>query len=173
MLNLGEIFSKLYQLRAKWYNLGLGLELSPNDLDAIQEDSRSSDKCFREMLKQWLRQNPKKNDLIKALRNPAHGDDETLANDLESWEPFSPTLDASDKSCVSQPSSSGPRSASPILIVHESSDTPVNQEISASDNVIMSSTHKELQDTEGGEQVSLKGYCAVWLIHHTMCRICK
>ena len=47
--------SALWNVRAKWYNLGLALRLKPGDLDAINvRHQRDPDDCFTDMLKQWL-----------------------------------------------------------------------------------------------------------------------
>ena len=63
--------------RAKWYNIGLQLELSAGTLDAIQKTNYDdTDSCFRETLKKWLRStelNPSCRGLAKALRAPSVG----------------------------------------------------------------------------------------------------
>jgi hypothetical protein len=50
---LKELLSKV---SADWEDIGLTLDLNEGQLRAIGSDHRESDKCFREMLKLWLRQ---------------------------------------------------------------------------------------------------------------------
>ena len=60
----------------KWYNIGLGLHISPDTLDAIKENERGiCEGCFREMLKNWLRSNAKPTwtELVEVLRSPSVG----------------------------------------------------------------------------------------------------
>ena len=60
----------------QWYNLGLGLDITPDSLDSIElANSGKSDRCFRAMLIKWLRehQRPTWNALADALRSPSVG----------------------------------------------------------------------------------------------------
>ena len=42
--------------RPNWYNIGLELDISDDDLDAIENDNpQDSSKCLRKMLQHWLR----------------------------------------------------------------------------------------------------------------------
>ena len=50
---LKELLSKV---SADWEHIGLILELKEGDLSAIKSDHHESNKCFREMLKLWLKQ---------------------------------------------------------------------------------------------------------------------
>ena len=50
---LKELLSKV---SADWEDIGLTLELKEGQLSAIRSDHRESNKCFREMLKLWLKQ---------------------------------------------------------------------------------------------------------------------
>ena len=89
--DLRELLSRLFPVRAKWYNFGLGLGLSSDDLDAIKnsEHCEGPDNCLREVLKGWLStKNPEKADLINALRQPFVGY-HCLANELLTWPPVS------------------------------------------------------------------------------------
>ena len=90
--DLGELLKKLFPARSKWYNLGLELKLSPDDLDAISATTKPDD-CFREMLKLWLSSDtyPEKEDLIKALKVPSVGY-ASLADELLGWSPSSALL---------------------------------------------------------------------------------
>ena len=50
---LKELLSKV---SADWEDIGLTLDLEQGQLSAIRSDHRESNKCFREMLKLWLKQ---------------------------------------------------------------------------------------------------------------------
>ena len=67
----------VWDARSKWYDLGVGLSLSPDTLDAIEENKRGvCDPCFREMLKVWLRRpepRPTWRELAATLRLPMVG----------------------------------------------------------------------------------------------------
>ena len=84
------MLNKLYPARSKWYNLGLALKLSPDDLDAIGngEHSGKPGDCLREVLKLWLSiaTNPEKGDLIEALKAPSV-EYASLADELLGWFP--------------------------------------------------------------------------------------
>ena len=101
--DLGDLLSKLYPVRAKWYNLGLALHIHPDDLDAIRSQiSSSHDDCLREMLKLWLSTNREKGDLIKALKESSVGHHQ-LANELLEWVPSSSVLDSQTSTSCVQP----------------------------------------------------------------------
>ena len=60
----------------QWYNLGLGLHITPDSLDAIKQDNaHKTEDCFRAMLTQWLRDGhqPTWSALAEALRSPSVG----------------------------------------------------------------------------------------------------
>ena len=44
------------EVSADWEDIGIGLELKQGDLSAIKSDHQECKKCFREMLKLWLKQ---------------------------------------------------------------------------------------------------------------------
>ena len=46
----------LNKVSADWEDIGLALDLEQGQLSAIRSDHRESNKCFREMLKLWLKQ---------------------------------------------------------------------------------------------------------------------
>ena len=82
--DLGIILKAAWKARVKWYNIGLELCIAPDTLDVIQNDNRDiSDRCFREMLKVWLKSEtpPTWTELVKALRSPTVGYQE-LAEEL-------------------------------------------------------------------------------------------
>ena len=66
----------MWEARVQWYNLGLGLHITPDSLDAIKQDNaHKTEDCFRAMLTQWLRDSrqPTWSALAKALRSPSVG----------------------------------------------------------------------------------------------------
>ena len=77
MNDLGEILEVTWEARAKWYNIGLSLRISPDNLDTIKRDHRDvSEECFKEMLKVWLRGTRPKPEwaaLTKAMISPMVG----------------------------------------------------------------------------------------------------
>ena len=80
------IYESVFSVASKWYNLGLALELDPNELDRIKTKQQDSPtECLREMLRHWLSkcfQSPTREKLIAALCKRTVGYEE-LANDLE------------------------------------------------------------------------------------------
>ena len=65
---LNELLSKV---SADWEDIGLTLELEQGQLSAIKSDHHESNKCFREMLKLWLKQvdpPPTWSAIIEAIR---------------------------------------------------------------------------------------------------------
>ena len=60
----------------QWYNLGLGLDVTPDSLDSIElANSGKPDRCFRVMLNTWLKghQRPTWSALAEALRSHSVG----------------------------------------------------------------------------------------------------
>jgi tripartite motif-containing protein 2/3/tripartite motif-containing protein 71 len=79
------ICSNFWEARIEWFNIGLALNLKVGDLEAIRQINRDNvDDCFRDMLKKWLRTNPRplQSNLITVLREKAVGFNQ-LAEDLE------------------------------------------------------------------------------------------
>lgn len=73
----------------QWYNLGLGLDITPDTLDAIElANGQHPDRCFRAMLTKWLRdyEKPTWRALAEALRSPSislgHLAEQILQKDL-------------------------------------------------------------------------------------------
>ena len=53
--DLATLVNELYEVRAKWYDLGVQLRMTIHDIDAIEiEYSKHSDTCLRKMLSVWL-----------------------------------------------------------------------------------------------------------------------
>ena len=70
--DLPIIMEKIWDARAKWYNIGLGLRINPGTLDAIEKNNRNVDDQFRETLGVWLKTNqpqPTKALLAEALQS--------------------------------------------------------------------------------------------------------
>ena len=89
MDDLAFVLRAVWEARAKWYNIGLELGLTPGTLDAIKLANQDDpDRCIRETLKTWLSQSehPTWSDLARALRvSPVgHG---KLAEELLKFEP--------------------------------------------------------------------------------------
>ena len=83
--DLAYVQETVWDGRAKWYNIGLGLGLTAGTLDAINKTNHhDTDQCFRETLKKWLSRSeltPSWSGLAKALRAPTVGYEE-LAEQL-------------------------------------------------------------------------------------------
>ena len=74
--HLAAVQSKLWEARAKWYNIGLQLGIHAGTLDAIKCSNNNVDDRFREMLREWLNRvnpPPTKLQLAKALESPCIG----------------------------------------------------------------------------------------------------
>ena len=54
--DLTDVLSFCYEARSNWYNIGLMLRISDDELDSIENDNpKDSSKCFRKMLQHWLK----------------------------------------------------------------------------------------------------------------------
>ena len=71
--HLRDIQNKLWPARSQWYNIGLGLGLSPDTLDVIDHDNQGVDAKFRCMILKWLRGGKECSwvALYKALSDPS------------------------------------------------------------------------------------------------------
>ena len=70
--DLPSIMEKIWEARAKWYNIGLGLRINPGTLDAIVINNGNVEDRFRDMLGVWLKTNqpqPTKALLAEALQS--------------------------------------------------------------------------------------------------------
>jgi hypothetical protein len=76
--DLPEVFTSVFDARAKWYDIGLVLKIDPGSLDAIEkENPRDFQGCLRALLKTWLRKSQPKptwGALVKALESPLVGE---------------------------------------------------------------------------------------------------
>ena len=71
MDDLASVLTAVWKGRSEWYNIGLLLGLPVETLDTIGETNHcDAEKCFRETLKEWLKQSehPSWSDLAGALR---------------------------------------------------------------------------------------------------------
>ena len=83
--NLLNVMEELADVRAKWYNIGLGLGLSVGTLDGIKADHSNISDCLREALKTWLKTNlppPTWSKVLETLRTKTV-DEARLAAHLE------------------------------------------------------------------------------------------
>ena len=74
--NLRMVQRAAWDARAKWYNIGLELDIDPGTLDTIKRDNDNSDDRFRAMLTTWLKMvdpKPTWEALAEALRSPTVG----------------------------------------------------------------------------------------------------
>ena len=81
--DLGGVYRSVFRARARWYNIGLNLNIPIGNLEVYKE--LSPDEALREVLKTWLRQTnlaPTRSRLIEALRSPTVGEYQ-LAQELE------------------------------------------------------------------------------------------
>ena len=84
--DLKTVQSDLWDVRSKWYNLGIQLDMKIEDLEAIKEkNSNNPDQCFTDCITCWLRRSdplPTWVALLKALKEHTVGF-QTLAQDVE------------------------------------------------------------------------------------------
>jgi hypothetical protein len=76
--DLQKIQRAAWEVRAKWYNIGLELKIGAGTLDAIERDGHSVDDQFRIMLSTWLggdQPRPTLSLLAEALRSPTVGEE--------------------------------------------------------------------------------------------------
>ena len=74
--DLRRVQDIIWEARTKWYNLGLGLDITPDSLDSIElANQQNPDRCFRAMLTKWLREHhqPTWSALAEALKSPSVG----------------------------------------------------------------------------------------------------
>ena len=83
--------SEVNPIAAKWKELGLSLGLNSSILDTIEAGKSSNPtSCLYEVLNQWLKKNhdvkkygePTWKSLVKAVRDPAGGADNSLAEKI-------------------------------------------------------------------------------------------
>ena len=76
MKDLRKVQRAAWDARAKWYNIGLELEIDPGTLDAIKANNEDVEDRFRAMLTTWLKMvqpKPTLAALAEALQSPTVG----------------------------------------------------------------------------------------------------
>ena len=74
--DLAAVRGALFDVRAKWYHIGVELGLPVSTLDAIRTQFTDLTDCVTEMCSKWLQgthPSPTWDDLIKAVANPFVG----------------------------------------------------------------------------------------------------
>ncbi len=51
--NLNDVIGAIFEARDKWYEIGLGLRIHVDILEAINADHSTVNRCLREMLTYW------------------------------------------------------------------------------------------------------------------------
>ena len=89
--NLFEVMNEISSLEARYYNIGMGLRLSMNDLDSIEESFHQNlSKALRKVVAAWLKKKyntqkfgpPTWRMLVIAVDSPAGGNDHNLAKKI-------------------------------------------------------------------------------------------
>ena len=87
-----EVRGFLYKVRRKWYDIGIELGISIDELDTISVNNQNdSEKCLVDMIKIWLKSinpPPTWNALSKALKSDPVGEAQ-MAKKGEHWFPSS------------------------------------------------------------------------------------
>ena len=81
--DLGEVFKSVFSARARWYNIGLKLNIPCSVLEVYR--NLRPDDALRDVLRYWLQQTdpaPTWSRLIEALRSPT-AEEYRLAEELE------------------------------------------------------------------------------------------
>ena len=76
MKDLRKVQRATWEARAKWYNIGVELEIDPGTLDTIKGNNDDIDDRFRAMLMTWLKTvepKPTLAALAEALQSPTVG----------------------------------------------------------------------------------------------------
>ncbi len=53
--DFNDVYQALCDAKRKWKNIGIYLSMKINDLDNIEDDRKTNDKCLQEMVSQWLK----------------------------------------------------------------------------------------------------------------------
>ena len=80
--SLPDLQDELYDIRGKWYNIGVQIGIDTGTLQTIKNDFGDSGDALRELLTHWLKRTPTWEALFKALRSrPVDG--ATIADILQ------------------------------------------------------------------------------------------
>ena len=84
-LDLKTVLNALHKAKARWYDIGIQMEVEEHVLDAIKSEFETPAECLRELVKTWLKRvNPQPASWEEALRSPSLREDyEKLAGELE------------------------------------------------------------------------------------------
>ncbi len=55
IINLKRVRTLLYTVRAKWYDIGVELEIHSGTLESIKRQYSDPKDCLNEMIKEWLK----------------------------------------------------------------------------------------------------------------------
>ena len=86
--DLYDVYSELIPVAGRWKRLGLALRLHPDTIDRIEKDKDNVEDRLYSVLTQWLKKaynvqrfgQPSWQLLVKAVRDPAGGDNQALAD---------------------------------------------------------------------------------------------
>ena len=74
MNDFDVVLNAIWEVHAKWQNLGLALGILPSDLEVVKKDSPGdAEECFRAVVRLWLtREDPRPTwaALVEALQLP-------------------------------------------------------------------------------------------------------
>lgn len=82
--NIPDLLNQLVTVETVWFQLGLQLGISITTLNAIRHDYPETRERFTKMLEKWIKGEPTKRRLIKALRSETIQENR-LADDMEKW----------------------------------------------------------------------------------------
>lgn len=84
--NLKEVRKVLFPVKAKWYDIGLELDMEPKALDSIKSRVSDPSTCLRETLHEYLERThpppPSWEAIVEALRSPVIAEEE-LAEQIQ------------------------------------------------------------------------------------------
>ena len=95
LADLRDVQEEVFDARAKWYDIGVNLEVPVGTLNSIRAQYHDPQDCLREMLMVWLKTidpQPTWKALVNALRSRVVGEAK-LADELEAK--WCPKLDVS------------------------------------------------------------------------------
>ena len=74
--DLPVVREELHNVRAKWYDVGMQLQVNVGTLDPIKEQYNNLSHCLRETLKAWLKTSPSPtwSDIVDSLRSSVVGE---------------------------------------------------------------------------------------------------
>ena len=76
-MDIKMLLRLLHDVRSKWYNIGIELDISTGTLDAIKAQNSDCDGYLREMIKHWLSMKSHKatfDDIVEALSSELVGE---------------------------------------------------------------------------------------------------